>query len=42
MDYYNFLFTPCFFLYNQDPEDEILVPLYHFDFLLMSITFIMS
>ena len=33
MDYYNFLFTPWIFLYNQDPEDEILVLLHHFDFL---------
>ena len=34
MDYYNFLFTIWIFLYNQDPEDEILVLLNHFDFLM--------
>ena len=33
MDYYNFLFTMWIFLYNQDPEDETLVLLNHFDFL---------
>ena len=34
MDYYNFLFTIWIFLYSQDPEDEILVLLNHFDFLM--------
>ena len=34
MDCYNFLFTIWIFLYNQDPEDETLVLLNHFDFLM--------
>ena len=32
IDYYKFLFTLWVFLYHQDPEDEILVLLNHFDF----------
>ena len=32
MDYYKFLSTLWVFLYHQDPEDEILVLLNHFDF----------